>query len=86
MSDADATPEIADNEAIYDAQIAPLMSQILDICVAHDIPMVACFEYAADSLCSSFVLPPGAAEKLVQAAHAIKPYPDLMAFTVTSKP
>lgn len=85
MTDTDETPEspIADNEAIYDEQIAPLMAQILEICTAHKIPMVAAFEYAPDDLCSSFILPRGAVMELEQAARITGPKPSLMAFTIT---
>ena len=44
---------IKDNEAIYDAEIAPLMTKIIEICDAHGIPMVASFEYAPEMLCTS---------------------------------
>lgn len=85
MSDTDESPEfpIADNEAIYDEQIAPLMTQILDICKAHGIPMVASFEYAPDDLCSSFILPLGTTGNLIRASEVIKPSSGLMAFTIT---
>ncbi len=36
------------HEAVYDQQIAPLMSQIIEICKAHKIPMVASFMYGYD--------------------------------------
>lgn len=53
------TPEY-DLEAVYDAEIAPLMAQIIDICRQNDIPMVASFAYAnygGDDfgLCTTFV-------------------------------
>lgn len=37
-----------DLEAIYDAEIAPLMSKIIDICKAHKLPMFATFVCAND--------------------------------------
>ena len=49
-------------EHVYDEQIAPLMSQIIDICKAHELPMFATFLYANDSesedhrFCSYFLL------------------------------
>lgn len=79
----DSDPVIADNEAIYDEQIAPLMAQILDICKAHGIPMVAAFEFAPEDLCASFILPHGAASELKQAARIVASKPSLMAFTIT---
>lgn len=32
-------------EAVYDAEISPLMTKIAEICTAHDIPIVAVFQY-----------------------------------------
>lgn len=40
---------IADNEAIYDEQIFPLMAQIIEICDKHKIPMVASFQLTPES-------------------------------------
>lgn len=36
-------------EAVYDEQIAPLMTQIIAICKEHRIPLVAQFVYANDA-------------------------------------
>jgi hypothetical protein len=33
-----------DKEAIYDEQIAPLMTKIIAVCQEHDIPMVVDFQ------------------------------------------
>jgi hypothetical protein len=38
-----------DLEAVYDAEIFPLMARILDICKQHRMPMVADFAYAHDA-------------------------------------
>lgn len=35
-----------DLESVYDAEISPLMSQIIEICKRHNMPMVATFCYA----------------------------------------
>ena len=37
-----------DLEIVYDEQIAPLMAQIIEICEAHGLPMVATFAYKRD--------------------------------------
>ena len=37
--------EFWDKENIYDEQIAPLMSQIIDICRKNNLPIVATFQY-----------------------------------------
>lgn len=42
-----ATPEEWDLEAVYDEQIHPLMAQILIICKAHKMPMLATFAFAS---------------------------------------
>jgi hypothetical protein len=46
-----------DNEKIYDEQIAPLMSQIIEICKANNIPMFADFQYAKFDFCTTLVYP-----------------------------
>lgn len=47
-----------DLEAVYDAEIAPLMAQIYEICKRVEMPYVASFSYRRDKaseydLCSS---------------------------------
>jgi hypothetical protein len=37
-----------DLEAVYDAEIAPLMSQIIAICQRNRMPMIATFAYRGD--------------------------------------
>jgi hypothetical protein len=37
-----------DLEAVYDAQIAPLMDQIIRICSDHKMPVFATFQYRSD--------------------------------------
>lgn len=37
-----------DLEAVYDAEIAPLMTEIIGICNKHKLPMFATFLYAND--------------------------------------
>jgi hypothetical protein len=34
-----------DEEAVYDSEIAPLMAQVIAICKAKQIPMLAVFQY-----------------------------------------
>lgn len=40
--------EAFDLEKVYDEQIAPLMSQIIEICKMHKLPVFASFLYAND--------------------------------------
>ena len=42
-----------DKEAIYDEQIAPLMTQLLEICQREGVPMFASFQYNEDGFCTS---------------------------------
>lgn len=51
-----------DHEDVYDEQVAPLMTQIIGICKAYGIPMIASFAYRADgpndaSYCSTYLEP-----------------------------
>lgn len=41
--------ETYDLEAVYDAEIAPLMAQIIEICERADMPFVASFCYRQDA-------------------------------------
>lgn len=45
MNTEPKAPEVFDLEAVYDEQIAPLMSQIIAVCKAHRLPMIASFNY-----------------------------------------
>jgi hypothetical protein len=45
-----------DNEKIYDDQISPLMTQIIEICKEHGIPMVCEFQYSDTNFCKSLNL------------------------------
>ncbi len=47
-------PMNPDSESVYDAEIAPLMSKIIDICKANRIPMLATFQYSNDDDGSDF--------------------------------
>lgn len=40
--------ESFDLESVYDEQIAPLMTQLIEICAKHKLPMFATFLYAND--------------------------------------
>lgn len=50
-----------DLEAVYDEQIAPLMAQIIEICKANNMPMLASIAYRQDEdgghdLCTTSLL------------------------------
>jgi len=42
-------------EDVYDQKIAPLMTQIIDICKEHQIPMFATYEYASGDFCDTIL-------------------------------
>lgn len=55
-------PEPFDKEAVYDAEIAPLMTKIIEVCKRERIPFVAVFQYAGSDAapegaahCTSFL-------------------------------
>jgi hypothetical protein len=55
---------IKDNEAVYDAEIAPLMDQIIAVCKREHIPLLASFQLTGNEdeqgslLCTTALLPP----------------------------
>lgn len=59
-SDEEPDASFYDLEDVYDAQIAPLMAQIIAVCKEHNLPMVASFAYACleerTSFCSTVLL------------------------------
>lgn len=40
--------KVFDSEAVYDNEIAPLLRQVVEICVAHNLPFVAAVCYSSD--------------------------------------
>lgn len=44
-------------ETVYDAEIAPLVEQIITVCKAHDLPIFATFQLDADLVVTTFVAP-----------------------------
>lgn len=44
--------ETWDLETVYDEQIAPLMAQVIAICKAHRIPMIASIAYRGEDITS----------------------------------
>lgn len=80
-------------EAIYDATISPLMSQIIALCKQHDIPMVASFDLDDDRddrdrmglKCTTAILPKNASKLLRRAHDAILDEPSFAAFTITTQ-
>lgn len=80
-----------DLEAVYDAEIAPLMEQIINIAKKCDMPFVAAFqlndgdpEHPTPLLCTSTLLPTGCEPELRRAFDHVKPgpKPGLMAIVI----
>ncbi len=44
---------MTDKEAIYDNQISPLMTQLLEVCQREGIPMFASFQFSEEGFCTS---------------------------------
>ena len=42
-----------DKERIYDEHIAPLMTQLIEVCQREGVPMFASFQYSDDGFCTS---------------------------------
>lgn len=63
---------IADNEAVYDEKIAPLMTEIIKICKEHRMPILANFEYAPGKFCSTYVPQKGENTRFQLAASILR--------------
>jgi hypothetical protein len=81
-------PEPYDLEAVYDAELAPLMTQIIEICKRHKMPMIASFAYACEDadnvrLCTTALPRDGWQPNSFKAAFAaIYRRPSLLVFTI----
>jgi hypothetical protein len=91
MPDKNPEPEF-DLEAVYDAEIAPLMTQIIDVCKRHGMPMVASFCYAVSEedgfdFCTSSVPRDNWAPPAFDEARRafMSPRSGLLGFTITKK-
>jgi hypothetical protein len=68
-------------EEVYDEKIAPLMTQIIEACNEHHIPMIADFDLSdedQDGLrCTSSILPDEwePPKEMIEAYHILKPKP-----------
>lgn len=49
---------VRDLEGVYDREIAPLMAQIIAVCKREGMPVLASFQYADESLCTTWLMPP----------------------------
>ena len=77
-------------EYVYDQEIAPLVSQIIEVCKSNDIPMVASFCYGlsdndAEDLCTTFITQSDGwvPESFEDCRKRLFSSPFLMAFTIT---
>jgi hypothetical protein len=64
---------VRDLEAVYDAEISPLMAEIIAICKRVGMPFIASFEYAPEALCTSSRLDNGSAPELHRALAVVRP-------------
>ena len=44
------------SEEVYDKQIAPLMTKIIEICKKHKLPVFASFEYDKEKFCTTSLI------------------------------
>lgn len=87
-------------EVAYDAEIAPLMTQIIAVCKREKINLVATFELdplpdteeeedRGPMMCTTVVLEADVAQRLKDAAHVLYDgwvaQPPFMAFTITTR-
>lgn len=85
----DLEPMNGDSEAIYDEQIAPLMTQIINICRKNRIPMLATFQYGndeeagSDDFCTTRIPFDGENPCLEKAMAMIRRHPAPAVFGVT---
>jgi hypothetical protein len=52
-----APARVGDKEAVFDAKIAPLLRQAMEICRDSGIPFIACTQFADESFATSASLP-----------------------------
>lgn len=73
--DAGSYDSSKDNEAVLDAEVAPLIAKAMLICREHGIPAVASFQFSAKGQCTSYCLPEGdgVSERLLCAVAALLP-------------
>jgi len=78
------------SEAVYDALIYPLMTQIITICRDNKIPMLCTFQYAADdgtraSFCTTYIPFVGMSPALKKCLHILTgPSATVVSTTVVS--
>ena len=88
MTEETKPPEQYDLEAVYDNEIAPLMTQILAICKRERMPMLASFQYREGddgaALCTSHLQWPTRGPGCFrEAAHVIRRPVAIMGMTIT---
>ncbi len=76
-----------DKEKVYDEEIFPLITKVVEICQKHEIPMVASFTYKAYSestdRCTTILNGfKGRFEPIYQAAHAMFRSPERRSLSI----
>lgn len=73
-------------EEIHDEQIAPLMTQIIDVCEKHGISMLADFHLDDDRHCTSAIVPANGPEAMRRAVAILSEPESPMLFLTTTGP
>jgi hypothetical protein len=88
-----------DLEPVYDAEIAPLMTRIIEICKQHDLPMFCSFQLSDGDpeaheagreplFCTTYILPDGCSVAFHKAVRVIRDgwevHSGMVAITITS--
>lgn len=86
--------KVFDLEDVYDEEIAPLMTKIIEVCKKHELPMLCSFQFEhsetqGPGFCTSFIPRKGSETDrggaLNQALQAIRGTPPFIAFSVVNK-
>lgn len=82
-----------DKEEEYDRLLSPLMTQIIEICREHEIPMFCSFQFRStkedegDGYCTTHLGGPGheVNEKFSQCFRAVRSSPQFATFSIVTK-
>jgi len=82
---------LTERERIYDEELSPLMTKIIEVCREHDIPLVFSCQLNDDRVgdadvdeegepvgpffCTTFIVPEDSSEKMKKGAAVLKPDP-----------
>ena len=66
-----------DNEEFYDKEIAPVLKDLMEKCLARDVAIVAVVEYKTGETGRTTGLPPNASLPMVMINHCAKTVPNI---------